>query len=461
MNSLKQLQDRGQSIWLDYIRRDLLTSGEFQRLVEQDGVHGVTSNPTIFDKAITAGTAYDDALRLLLLTDPDRDAQTLFESLEIQDLQMAADILRPVYDQTEGADGFVSIEVSPRLAYDTAGSIAEAQRLWKAVNRPNLMVKIPSTVPGVQAVEALIAEGININITLMFSLAHYETVAQAYLRGLKRNAKPHQVSSVASFFVSRVDTEVDRALEGIGTPEALSLHGKIAIANAKVVYQRFREIFLGTAFEEFRRRGARLQRPLWASTGTKNPAFSDVLYVEELIGPHTINTIPPATLNAFRDHGRVQPTLENGQQDAEQVLARLAKLDVDLEAITEKLLTDGITAFTHSLDDLLASLKEKRSSLLEDQATRKGESRASRAAGSDFGRTLRLAARETQARGSEAAGGAGRDGRASPLAYAHEWFAAAGGDRRRAPDLPAASQESGGGHRGGRAKRSPPPSVRR
>src|SRR5450755_3783386 len=203
MNSLKQLQDCGQSIWLDYIRRDLITSGEFQRLVEEDGVHGVTSNPTIFDKAITAGTAYDHALRLLLLTDPDRDAQALFESLEIQDLQMAADILRPVYDQTEGADGFVSIEVSPRLAYDTAASIAEAQRLWKAVNRPNLMVKIPSTVQGVQAVEVLIAEGININITLMFSLDHYEAVAQAYLRGLKRNTKPHQVSSVASFFVSR------------------------------------------------------------------------------------------------------------------------------------------------------------------------------------------------------------------------------------------------------------------
>ena len=368
MNSLKQLQDCGQSIWLDYIRSDLITSGEFHRLVQEDGVHGVTSNPTIFDKAIAAGTIYEDALRLLLAADPDRDALTLFEKLEIEDLQMAADILRPVYDQTEGADGFVSIEVSPRLAYDTAGSIAEAQRLWKAVNRPNLMVKIPSTVPGIQAVEVLIAEGININITLMFSLAHYEAVAQAYLRGLKRNAKPHQVSSVASFFVSRVDTEVDRALDANGTPGALSLRGKIAIANARIVYRRFREIFLGTPFEEFRRRGGRLQRPLWASTGTKNPAFSDVLYVEELIGPHTINTIPPATLNAFRDHGRVQPTLEAGEQDAGQVLARLAKLGIDLGANTEKLLADGITAFTHSLDELLASLKEKRRVLLESQA---------------------------------------------------------------------------------------------
>lgn len=380
MNSLRKLQNCGQSIWLDYIRRDLLTSGEFQRLVEEDAVHGVTSNPTIFDKAIATGTAYDDALRLLLSTDSDREALTLFENLEIQDLQMAADILRPVYDQTEGADGFVSIEVSPRLAYDTAASIAEAQRLWKAVNRPNLMVKIPSTVPGVQAVEILIAQGINVNITLMFSLAHYEAVAHAYLRGLKRNAKPHQVSSVASFFVSRVDTEVDRELETIGTPEALSLRGKIAIANAKVVYQRFREIFLGTPFEEFRRRGARLQRPLWASTGTKNPAFSDVLYVEELIGPHTINTIPPGTLNAFRDHGRVQPTLEAKEQDAGQALSRLANLGIDLGAITEKLLADGITAFTHSLEELLASLKEKRRALLESQAARKSEIRSARIA---------------------------------------------------------------------------------
>jgi transaldolase len=380
MNSLRQLQDCGQSIWLDYIRRDLITSGEFQRLVEEDGVHGVTSNPTIFDKAIAPGTTYDDALRLLLSADPDRDAQTLFESLEIQDLQMAADILRPVYDQTEAADGFVSIEVSPRLAYDTEASIAEAQRLWKAVSRPNLMVKIPSTVQGVRAVEVLIAEGINVNITLMFSLAHYDAVAQAYLRGLKRNAKPHQVSSVASFFVSRVDTEVDRALEAIGTPEALSLRGKIAIANARVVYSRFREIFLGTPFEEFRRRGARLQRPLWASTGTKNTAYSDVLYIEQLIGPHTINTIPPATLNAFRDHGRVQPTLEAGAQDAEQALTRLAKLGIDLGAITEKLLADGIIAFTHSLDELLASLKEKRSALLESRAARKSDSRTTRVA---------------------------------------------------------------------------------
>src|SRR6202162_6141832 len=350
MNSLKQLRDCGQSIWLDYIRRDLLTSGEFQRLVEEDGVHGVTSNPTIFDKAIAAGTAYDDALRLLLSTDSDRDALTLFENFEIQDLQLAADILRPVYDQTEGADGFVSIEVSPRLAYDTAGSIAEAQRLWKAVNRPNLMVKIPSTPQGVQAVEALIAEGININITLMFSLAHYEAVAQAYLRGLKRIAKPHQVSSVASFFVSRVDTEVDRALQTIGTPEALSLRGKIAIANARVVYRRFREIFLGIPFEAFRRRGATVQRPLWASTGTKNPAYSDVLYVDELIGPNCVNTMPEGTIAAFLDHGTVSRTVDADVDGARRLLEQVEEAGVSIDAVTAKLETDGVKSFSASFD---------------------------------------------------------------------------------------------------------------
>jgi len=364
MDPLKQLQNCGQSIWLDYIRRDLITSGEFKRLVEEDGVHGVTSNPTIFNKAITSGNDYDDMIQVLLAEDHDIVDQVLFEKLEIEDLQMAADILRPVYDRTGGADGFVSIEVSPRLAYDVEGSIAEAQRLWKAVGRPNLMVKIPSTPQGVHAVEVLIAEGININITLMFSLAHYEAVTQAYLRGLKRNPKPHLVSSVASFFVSRVDTDVDQALELVGTPEALSMRGKIAIANAKVVYQRFNEIFLGPPFEEFRRRGARLQRPLWASTGTKNPAYSDVLYIEQLIGPNTINTVPPATLNAFRDHGKVQPTLQMHVQEAEHLLASLAKLDIDLGPITEKLLADGIVAFTRSLDELLAALRDKQTSLL-------------------------------------------------------------------------------------------------
>jgi len=370
MNPLKQLRDSGQSIWLDYISRDLITSGEFKRLVEEDGVHGVTSNPTIFEKAISAGDDYDDALYSLLAEDTNSDTQDLFEKLEIEDLQMAADILRPVYEQTGGADGFVSIEVSPQLAYDTVGSIAEAQRLWRDMNRPNLMVKIPGTPQGVQAVEVLIAEGININITLMFSLDHYEAVTQAYLRGLKKSAEPYKVSSVASFFVSRVDTEVDRALEAIGTPEAFSLRGKIAIANAKIVYQRFLEIFTGATFEEFRRRGARLQRPLWASTGTKNPAFSDVLYIEELIGPNTINTMPPATLKAFQDHGQVQPTLEMGVHDAEQELYNLADLGISLDTITEKLQADGIKAFKHSLYELQASLKEKSADLLDNRMKR-------------------------------------------------------------------------------------------
>jgi transaldolase len=310
MNALQTLQEKGQSIWLDYIRRDLITSGELKRLIEEDGVRGVTSNPTIFDKAIVGSTDYDEALNKLLHEDPHMNAVALFDRLEIEDIQMTADVLRSAYEEAGGEDGFVSIEVAAQFAHDTIGSIAEARRLWRAVNRPNVMVKIPATSEGIPAIEELIAEGININITLMFSLAHYEAVSGAYLRGLRRTPEPSKVISVASFFVSRVDTVVDKALQLNGTPEALALRGKIGIANCKQVYQRFRELFVGAAFEEFRRRGARLQRPLWASTGTKNPAYSDVVYIEELVGPHTINTIPPATLKAFRNHGRVRDTLD-------------------------------------------------------------------------------------------------------------------------------------------------------
>ncbi len=363
MNPLRELQEHGQSIWLDYIRRHLITSGELKRLVDEDGLSGVTSNPTIFDKAIAGSTDYDEGLAKLLAENPHTEVRTLFESLEIEDIQMAADVLRPVYDRTDGADGFVSIEVPAQLAHDTGGSVAEARRLWKAVNRPNLMVKIPAAAEGIPAIEELIAEGININITLMFSLAHYEAVSAAYLRGLRRTPDPHKVSSVASFFVSRVDTVVDKVLTAIGTPEALGLRGRIGIANCKQVYQRFRQIFLGTPFEEFKHRGARVQRVLWASTSTKNAAYSDVMYVEGLIGPHTINTLPPATMNAFRDHGHVQDTLNSGLQEAEADLAHLAHLNIDLHGIGEQLLADGLAAFDESLDKLLASLEEKRRKL--------------------------------------------------------------------------------------------------
>ncbi|MBI4483730.1 MAG: bifunctional transaldolase/phosoglucose isomerase [Acidobacteria bacterium] len=364
MNPLRALQQYGQSVWLDYIRRSLITSGELRRLVTEDGLRGVTANPTIFEKAIAGSADYDDALRKMLARDRHADARALYEELAVEDIRMAADVLRPVYDETDGADGFVSLEVAPQLAHDTAGTIAEARRLWRAVARPNLMIKVPATPEGIPAIETLLAEGININITLMFSLSHYEAVAYAYIRGLERHSDPSRMASVASFFVSRVDTMVDRALEAIGTPEALALRGKIAIANARMAYRRFQEIFHGEPFAALRRRGARVQRPLWASTGTKNPAYSDVLYVEELIGPETVNTVPPSTLDAFRDHGRVRRTVTEGLEEAEAALARLAKLGVDLDAVGSKLQDEGVTSFATSFDQLMAALVQKRRAII-------------------------------------------------------------------------------------------------
>jgi transaldolase/glucose-6-phosphate isomerase len=369
-NPLLELQKHGQSIWLDYIRRNLITTGGLKRLVEEDGLRGVTSNPTIFDKAIAGSNDYDEALRALLHADPAAPAMALFDSLEIEDIRAAADILRPAFDETGGGDGFVSIEVSPRLARDTQGTITEARRLWKAVDRPNLMVKVPATAEGIPAILTLTAEGINVNITLMFSLAHYEAVANAYISGLERNPQPERISSVASFFVSRIDTAVDKELNKIGTPEALELRGKVAIANAKMAYQRFREVFAGDRWEKLAKRGARVQRPLWASTGTKNPAYSDVLYVESLIGPNTINTMPPATVEAFRDHGRVEETVTANLDEAREVLASLARIGVDLDRITEELQREGVDAFSVSLDKLLQSLDEKRYSILSAQVDR-------------------------------------------------------------------------------------------
>jgi transaldolase len=365
LNPLKQLEEQGQAIWLDYIRRSLITGGDLQQLVEDDGVSGVTINPTIFEKAVAGSSDYDDSLKRLLGADPNAEPAVLYERLMVEDGQMAADIFRGVYDRTGGADGFVSLEVSPYLAADTAGTITEARRLWKEVGRPNLMIKVPATREGIPAIEALIAEGINVNITLMFSLGHYEAVAGAYLHGVARLSDPTRVASVASFFVSRVDTAVDRALETLGEHEALALRGKIAIANAKLAYRRFREIFYGRAFDALRRQGARVQRPLWASTGTKDPNYSDVLYMEELIGPDTVNTVPPATLDAFRDHGRVRgATVEEDVSGAEQALSRLKDLKIDLGAITEQLQVDGVDAFKKSLDQLYATLRS--SSLSRD-----------------------------------------------------------------------------------------------
>ncbi len=364
-NSLKQLHDLGQSVWLDYIRRDLITSGELKRLIEEEGLCGVTSNPTIFDKAMAGTAFYDDSLRRLLHRNPQASASELFERLEVEDIQAAADTFRPTYERSQGRDGFVSIEVSPFLADDTQATVAEARRLWREVGRPNLMVKVPATRAGIPAIYTLIAEGINVNITLMFSLAHYEAVADAFLGGLERAPNPRAVASVASFFVSRVDSAVDKALEAVGTPAALALRGQIAVANAKLAYQRFKEVFAGERWQKLARLGARVQRPLWASTGTKNPAYSDVLYVESLIGPETINTMPPETINAFRDHGRARRTLEEGLEDARQHIASLARVGVNLDQITEKLQADGVAAFAASLDQLLNTLEEKRRKLLQ------------------------------------------------------------------------------------------------
>jgi len=371
MNPLRQLAEQGQSIWLDYIRRSLIRSGELKKLIEEDGLRGMTSNPTIFDKAISGSTDYDMALRALLADNAQAPAEELYERLAIEDIQMAADVLRSVYDETHGDDGYVSLEVSPYLAHDTERTIKEAQRLRSAVDRPNVMIKVPATPAGVPAIEELIATGINVNVTLMFSMSHYEAVARAYIKGLERCGNPGQVASVASFFVSRVDTMVDKALEASGNPEAKALEGKIAIANSKLVYRRFMEIFHGEGFATLRQRGARVQRPLWASTSTKNPAYSDILYVENLIGPETVNTMPPETIEAFRDHGKVPgPTVKQDSERAEAEITRLSEFGIDFNAITEKLQEDGVKAFAASFDQLIAGLEKKRQAMIGTELDR-------------------------------------------------------------------------------------------
>ena len=360
MNALLELRKHNQSIWLDYIRRDLVLGGELKRLVDQDGLGGVTSNPAIFEKAIDGGDQYDEALRQSFARSPSVEPRVIYDEIAIEDVRSAADVLRHVYEERGGADGFVSLEPPPQLTADTKGTIQEARRLYRAVNRPNLMIKVVATKDGVAAVEALIAEGLNINITLIFSLHHYEAVAGAYIRGLQRCASPERVASVASFFVSRVDTQVDKALDAIGSPQALALRGNIAIANAKAMYRRFKEIFDGEEFAALRRRGARVQRPLWASTGTKNPRYSDVLYVEELIGPDTVNTLPPDTLAAFRDHGRVRgDTVLENPAEAERALNTLSALGINLDAITDKLQVDGVVSFASAYDRVLDAIAKK------------------------------------------------------------------------------------------------------
>jgi transaldolase len=370
MNRLKELAKFGQTPWLDYIRRDMLEDGTLQRLVGDDGVGGLTSNPAIFQQAIADSDLYDVAIHEILQQNRASTIVELYEKLAVQDIQMAADILMPTFESTQGVDGYVSLEVSPHLARDAEGSVAEARHLADLVSRPNLLIKIPATEECIPAIEQLLAEGINVNVTLMFSMAHYDSVAQAYLRAMGRNSDPKRMASVASFFVSRVDTAVDEELDRLGTEKALGLRGRIAIANSKVTYQRYLELFYGKGFEHWRTMGARPQRVLWASTSTKDPTYRDVTYVEELIGDETVNTIPPSTLEAFRDHGSCRPSLTEDIESARMKLRELGELGIDLNEITEELQRVGVEKFAKPFDSLMETLSLKRAEILEEMMTR-------------------------------------------------------------------------------------------
>lgn len=361
MSKLNQLAALGQAIWLDDIRRSFTSSGQLDALVSL-GLRGVTSNPSIFEKAIAASTDYDEALRDLWAEG--KTPKEVYESLVFADIRQAADVLCPVYDRTHGGDGYVSLEVDPKLAHDTEGTLAEARRFFAALGRPNVMIKVPATAAGIPAVETLIGEGMNVNVTLIFSLAHYERVAQAYLNGLGRLAQSggdlSRVASVASFFVSRVDGAIDPILEEMGERD---LMGKAAIANAKVAYARFQEILAGERWQNLAACGARPQRVLWASTSTKDPRYPDTLYVDELVGADTVNTVPPATLEALLDHGRARLALGDGLTEAYNHLQRLSDLGIDLTAVTQRLQEDGVAAFAKAFEALMASVAQKRANI--------------------------------------------------------------------------------------------------
>ncbi len=374
MNRLLQLQQQGQSVWYDNIHRHLLHSGEFEQMIKEDGLGGVTTNPTIFEKAISSGDTYDTPIKTLLKNNPDLGDRDLFDVLAIEDVQRAADLFQGTYETSGHVDGMVSIEVSPELAYDTDATIPEANRLFQTVNRPNCMIKVPATTEGLTAIEILISKGINVNATLLFSVKRYRDVAESYILGLEkrlRRGQPLQdVASVASFFVSRVDTKVDGLLqermEKAGEDRQASIRpllGRIAIANAKMAYQAYLEIFGSERFAQLEAAGARPQRLLWGSTGTKNPAYSDTLYIDELIGPHTVNTIPPATYQAFKDHGHPRRTLDRAVDEARQQLAALATLDIDLDAVTDVLEEEGVRQFADSYHSVIGVIGEKRRQL--------------------------------------------------------------------------------------------------
>jgi transaldolase len=361
---LHRLSELGQSVWIDYLSRRLVKEGELETLMREDAVVGVTSNPTIFQKAILEGGAYDEQMRKVL-TEED-DAKEVFLRLAVKDVQDACDLLRSVWEAGQGQDGYVSIEVDPNFAFDTDATIAEAQRLHELVDRPNCFVKIPGTKDGLPAIEEMIARGRNINVTLIFSLQRYAEVVEAYLRGLERlvesGGDPSKVASVASFFVSRVDTEADRRLDEVGAPD--DLKGKLAVANAKLAYERYKELFSGSRWEPLAEKGATKQRCLWASTSTKNPAYRDVLYVEELIGPETVNTMPEETIKAFQDHGEVALTLERDLDEAKRVFERIAEVGVDYDDVVVTLEQEGVQKFSDSFAELLDGVRAKRGELV-------------------------------------------------------------------------------------------------
>jgi transaldolase len=371
-NPLVALVAEGQSIWLDYITRDLVRGGDLKLMIEQDGLRGMTSNPTIFQKAIASGNAYDQQIDDLL--QQGKDAGAIFEALAVRDIQDACDVFRPLYDQTNGADGYVSIEVSPSLAHNPQGTQAEARRLWQTVARPNVMIKVPGTSAGAHAVTPLLREGININVTLLFSLQNHERVMWAYIEALEARAAAGQpvdrIASVASFFVSRVDTLIDKLLDeriaaihdATEQEQLRALHGKAAIANARLAYARFREIFDGERFAKLKAQGAHVQRPLWASTGTKNAAYGDVYYVEALIGPDTVNTVPQPTLQAFLDHGQVRRTIDTDVDDARATLDALAQVGIDYAIVTQQLEDEGVKLFVASYDELIVGVARKQRS---------------------------------------------------------------------------------------------------
>lgn len=361
MNPLQQLLEQGQSIWYDFISRQFIANGTMQQLVDQ-GLRGMTSNPTIFEKAIASGSDYDD--QISQLSNAGQTTSQIALQLFMADVRNACDVMRPVYDSSNGTDGFISLEVSPKLATDTEGTIAEAERIWQEVSRPNLMIKIPATPEGIPAVRRCIAAGININITLMFSMEQYQAVAEAYISGLEDRLAAGGaiagIASVASVFVSRIDSLIDAQLNNIGTPEALALQGKAAIANTKLTYQLFKTAFSGQRWERLAEHGAQLQRPLWASTSVKNPAFPDLLYVDNLIGPHTVNTVPPETLVAIMDHAVVKPAIEVGIQESEATLRQLTEAGINIPAVMDQLLDEGVEKFVASFDTLFAKIEAKR-----------------------------------------------------------------------------------------------------